>query len=75
MTYHSKGELFDEVMYKLAREIYKTRLGGSEESTKSWEETFLKHSGVTIDEYINFDINMMKNEKQRDFPHVQEIQA
>jgi|TARA_R100001530_G_scaffold11033_1_gene10771 hypothetical protein len=54
MTYHSKGELFDEVMYKLAREIYKTRLEGSEESTKSWEETFLKHSGVTIDEYIKY---------------------
>ena len=54
MTYHSKGELFDEIMYKLARVIYKTRLEGSEESIQSWEETFLKHSGVTVDEYIKY---------------------
>ena len=54
MTYHSKGELFDEIMYKLARVIYKTRLEGIEESTQSWEETFLEHSGVTIDEFIKY---------------------
>jgi hypothetical protein len=54
MTYHSKGELFDEITYKLARVIYKTRLEGSEESIQSWEETFLKHSGVTVDEYIKY---------------------
>ena len=54
MTYHSKGELFDEIMYKLARVIYKTRLEGSEESIQSWEETFLKHSGITVDEYIKY---------------------
>ena len=54
MTYLSKGELFDEIMYKLAREIYKTKLEGSEESIQSWEETFLKHSGVTLDEYIKY---------------------
>ena len=54
MTYHSKGELFDEIMYKLARVIYKTRLEGTEESTQSWEETFLEHSGVTVDEYIKY---------------------
>ena len=54
MTYHSKGELFDEIMYKLARVIYKTRLEGSEESIQSWEETFLEHSGVTVDEYIKY---------------------
>ena len=54
MTYHSKGELFDEIMYKLARVIYKTRLEGIEESTESWEQTFLEHSGVTVDEYIEY---------------------
>ena len=54
MTYHSKGELFDEIMYKLARIIYKTRIEGPEESTKSWEKTFLEHSGVTVDEYIKY---------------------
>ena len=54
MTYHSKGELFDEIMYKLARVIYKTRLEGIEESTESWEQTFLEHSGVTVDEYIKY---------------------
>ena len=54
MTYHSKGELFDAIMYKLARVIYKTRLEGIEESTESWEETFLEHSGVTVDEYIKY---------------------
>ena len=54
MTYHSKGELFDAIMYKLARVIYKTRQEGIEESTQSWEETFLKHSGVTVDEYIKY---------------------
>ena len=54
MTYHSKGELFDAIMYKLARVIYKTRLEGTEESTQSWEETFLEHSGVTVDEYIKY---------------------
>jgi len=54
MTYHSKGELFDAIMYKLARVIYKTRLEGIEESTQSWEETFLEHSGVTVDEYIKY---------------------
>ena len=41
-------------MYKLARVIYKTRLEGSEESIQSWEETFLEHSGVTVDEYIKY---------------------
>jgi hypothetical protein len=41
-------------MYKLARVIYKTRLEGIEESTQSWEETFLEHSGVTVDEYIKY---------------------
>ena len=54
MTYHSKGELFDEIMYKLARVIYKTRLEGIEESTESWEQTLLEHSGVTVDEYIEY---------------------
>ena len=54
MTYHSKGELFDSIMYRLARVIYKTRLEGTEESTQSWEETFLEHSGVTVDEYIKY---------------------
>ena len=54
MTYHSKGELFDAIMYRLARVKYKTRLEGIEESTQSWEETFLEHSGVTVDEYIKY---------------------
>ena len=52
--YLSKGKLFDEIIYKLARVIYKSRQEGSEESTQSWEETFLKHSGITIDEYIKY---------------------
>ena len=53
--YLSKGELFDEVIYKLAREIYKSKTNGtSKESVKSWEETFLKHSEVTLDEYIKY---------------------
>jgi len=54
MMYLSKGKLFDEIIYKLARVIYKSRQEGSEESTQSWEETFLKHSGITIDEYIKY---------------------
>jgi len=54
MMYLSKGKLFDEIIYKLARIIYKSRQEGSEESTQSWEETFLKHSGITIDEYIKY---------------------
>ena len=54
MTYLSKGELVDSIMYRLARVIYKTRLEGIEESTQSWEETFLEHSGVTVDEYIKY---------------------
>ena len=52
--YLSKGKLFDEIIYKLARVIYKSRQKGSEESIQSWEETFLKHSGITIDEYIKY---------------------
>jgi hypothetical protein len=52
--YLSKGKLFDEIIYKLARVIYKSRQEGSEESTQSWEEAFLKHSGITIDEYIKY---------------------
>lgn len=52
--YLSKGKLFDEIIYKLARVIYKSRQEGSEESTQSWEETFIKHSGITIDEYIKY---------------------
>ena len=54
MMYLSKGKLFDEIIYKLARVIYKSRQEGSEESTQSWEETFIKHSGITIDEYIKY---------------------
>lgn len=54
MMYLSKGKLFDEIIYKLARIIYKSRQEGSEESAQSWEETFLKHSGITIDEYIKY---------------------
>jgi len=54
MTYHSKGKLFDEIIYKLARVVYQSRKKGSEESTQSWEETFLEHSGVTVDEYIKY---------------------
>jgi hypothetical protein len=52
--YLSKGKLFDEIIYKLARVIYKSRQEGSEESNQSWEEIFLKHSGITIDEYIKY---------------------
>ena len=55
MTYHSNGKLFDEVIYKLAREIYKSRTNGtSKESLESWEETFLKHAGIPLDEYIKY---------------------
>ena len=55
MTYLSKGELFDEVIYKLAREIYKSKGNGtSKESVRSWEETFLKHSGVSLNDYIEY---------------------
>tara|TARA_R100000789_G_C3013451_1_gene151887 strand:+ start:308 stop:523 length:216 start_codon:yes stop_codon:yes gene_type:complete len=63
MTYHSKGVLFDEVMYKLAREIYKSRSNGtSKESVESWEETFLKHSEITLDEYIKYaKLNNLKD--------------
>lgn len=62
MTYHSKGELFDEIIYKLAREIYKSRKEGSKESMDSWEETFLKHSGVPLEEYIEYaKLNNLKD--------------
>lgn len=63
MTYHSKGVLFDEVIYKLAREIYKSRANGtSKESVESWEETFLKHSEITLDEYIKYaKLNNLKD--------------
>jgi hypothetical protein len=55
MTYHSNGELFDEVIYKLARGIYKKKIeGASKENLESWEETFLKHAGISLDEYIKY---------------------
>ena len=66
MTYLSKGELFDSIMYRLARVIYKTRLEGIEESTQSWEETFLEHSGVTIDEFIKYAQDNNFKEKYTD---------
>ena len=53
MTYHSKGEPFDEVIYFLAREIFK----GKDEPTEkynSWEECFLNHAGCTLKEYIEY---------------------
>ena len=66
MTYLSKGELFDSIMYRLARVIYKTRREGIEESTQSWEETFLEHSGVTIDEFIKYAQDNNLKEKYTD---------
>ena len=66
MTYLSKGELFDSIMYRLARVIYKTRLEGIEESTQSWEEPFLEHSGVTIDEFIKYAQDNNLKEKYTD---------
>ena len=66
MTYLSKGELFDSIMYRLARVIYKTRLEGIEESTQSWDETFLEHSGVTVDEYIKYAQDNNLKEKYTD---------
>ena len=64
--YLSKGKLFDEIIYKLARVIYKSRQEGSEESTQSWEETFLEHSGVTIDEFIKYAQDNNLKEKYTD---------
>ena len=53
MTYRSKGRLADEVIYFLAREIYK---GKSEEPVKfkSWHECFETHAGCTLKEYMKY---------------------
>ena len=64
MTYLSKGDLFDETIYKLAREIYRSKSNGtSKESIQSWEETFLKHSGVSLNEYIEYAKSNNSKEK------------
>jgi len=53
MTYRSKGRLADEVIYFLAREIYK---GKSDEPVKfkSWNECFENHAGCTLGEYMEY---------------------
>lgn len=53
MTYRSKGEPRDEIIYYLARYIY----ANSKERTSkfsSWAECFRHHAGCTLQEYMKY---------------------
>ena len=53
MTYRSKGEPRDEIIYFLARHIYAKP---KEKSVKfiSWAECFRHHAGCTLQEYMEY---------------------
>ena len=53
MTYRSKGEPKDEIIYFLARHIY---ANPKEKSVKfsSWAECFRHHAGCTLQEYMEY---------------------
>lgn len=53
MTYRSKGEPYDEIIYFLARDIYR---GKDQKPVKfnSWEECFKHHAGCTIQQYMEY---------------------
>jgi|24BtaG_2_1085350.scaffolds.fasta_scaffold00372_15 hypothetical protein len=53
MTYRSKGEPRDEIIYYLARYIY---ANPKERTSKfsSWAECFRHHAGCTLQEYMEY---------------------
>ncbi len=53
MTYRSKGEPIDEIIYFLARDIYSNKKKPSFKFS-SWEECFKHHAGCTIYEYMEY---------------------
>ena len=53
MTYRSKGDPQDEIIYFLARDIY----SGKKQPTvkfNSWEECFKHHAGCSLQEYMRY---------------------